>query len=403
MLVAEWDGKWRRPPHSEAVQGVRIAYLMPALSQARKSSLSRFLSLLNGPFKFLGGRFNGLESCCRFPGGSTIQFVSQEQREATRGMRTDAVLVDEADDIEMGTFGGIVMPWLSEPHSLNLVLMGGTPRRGRHGLLYDGFRNGVESFQGWRSFRATWQDFPEHVSSEFALSERARLERAGQLAVFKREWEIDFDAGEGLVFPHFTPDVHVRPRDPNAVWTEILVGGDHGWEDPGVLLIIGVIGKGADAVCHVLWECYQRQQPNAWWDQKAREIVSWYPQARWYLDPSRPDRIEDYRRCGARTHAAQNGIEAGVATIADLLSVRETNDSPPRRISRLYIDPSCKNLIAEMSQYRRKRDPRDPDRYLEAIDGRNDHAIDSLKYAVLTHFGAPAGGRNEANVDRRPR
>ena len=86
--------------------------------------------------------------------------------------------------------------------------------------------------------------------------------------------------------------------------------------------------------------------------------------------------------------SGKGNVETGVAFVADALFVR--SDEEGRRWSQLYIDPSCKHTIEEFGLYRRKRDPRDHERVIDEIDSsKNDHAMDSLRYAMYSHFGGP--------------
>jgi hypothetical protein len=59
------------------------------------------------------------------------------------------------------------------------------------------------------------------------------------------------------------------------------------------------------------------------------------------------------------------------------------------------VAPCCANGIREISEYRRKRDPQDPDRYLEAIEDKNNHAMDADRYALFAQFGKPPSTRTE--------
>lgn len=396
LLVAEWDGKERRHEVSGAsVRGVRIAYLMPAATQARKTVLDRFREKLDGQFRHLGGSINLVELRVTFPGGSWIQFVSQEQGTLVRGLRCDVIAVDECDDIDIEFFSAVCKPWLSEPFSLKRSLLGGTPKRGRYGLLHQTYRLGQARAEGHWSLHATWRDAPEHVDSAFVARERRIAEQTGQLPTFLREWECNFDSAGDLVYPMFSEAIHVRTPDPRVVWSEYLVGVDHGYEDPGCFLVIGVAGSGRDATCHVLREIYRKHQIEDWWEDRVPEVLAMRKGAvpmRWYADPSRPERIIALQKRGARFVEANNAIEDGVSSVANLLAVRETNDG--RKFSRLYIDPSCVNTIRELGLYRRKRDPKNKEHVLDDIEDRNNHAMDALRYPCMTRFGVPHASRH---------
>ncbi len=392
LLVAAFKGQTRSTPDAEPVSGVRIVYLLPATTQAKKTVLGRFEGKLLGSFKFLGGKFNHNDMRADFPDGSWIQFVSQEQRELIRGLRCDASFVDEADDIDPEFYQAVASPWLSEPVSLKRSMLGGTPTRGRYGLLYQRFKWGVEGREGHYAKRATWQDAPEHVDRDYVARQRALAEESGTLATFLREWECDFDAAEGLVYPMFSEALHVKEPPSDAVWSEFLVGVDHGYEDAGVFLRIGIAGNGRDAIAWVLDEVYKNHEVEDWWVAKAKAVIkATKGRMRWYPDPSQPARIQALQRAGCHIAPVDNSIEDGVSAVANQLAVRTTADG--KRYTKLYVAPQCKNLIREFSLYRRKRDPRNKDLILDDIQDKNNHAMDALRYAIFGRFGGPSGNR----------
>lgn len=380
LLVAEWDGKYR--PGSP-VPGVRIVLLMPTLEQAKKVHARLMIDELEGKWAFLGGQVNRTEWRVSFPGGSWIQWVTAERARNIRGLRCDVICIDECDDIEKEVAKAICQPWLSEPHSLGMMVWAGTPTRGRHGLLYEGFKLGNDGSPGYFAFHTTYRDVPEFVDVDRIERERANISPE----LFAREWLCDFDAAEGLVYPMFKASFHVRPPHQGVVWSEVLVGVDHGYEHPGAIVVIGVAGSGRDAVCHVLKEVYSRQKTESWWIERAAEIQADYPKAKWFADPSQPARI-DALRTEAKVNivAADNDVDDGVSCVADKLIIR---DRPTGPIANFYVDPSCAGLIKEFGLYRRKRDPKNRERVLDDIHKVHDDAQDAVRYALLSRFGKP--------------
>src|SRR5262249_27273636 len=160
---------------------------------------------------------------------------------------------------------------------LRLMMLSGTPKRGRYGLLWAAHNDWPKALPDKRfSIHAAYKDAPRQVSAQFV--EELRQTREGSEATYRREYLCAFDAGERLVYPMFTPTCHVREPVPGQVWSEILVGVDHGFEDPGVFLVAGVIGQGKDAVVHVLEEVYESGHESGWWDAKAVEVAGRYAQ-----------------------------------------------------------------------------------------------------------------------------
>lgn len=389
ILVAMHDHKWRDGmPHP----GVRIVFLMPALSQARGAIVLLFVNMLVGNWRFLGGKWDKQKLTCQFPGGSYLHFVSQEQREFLRSRRADVLLVDEADDIRKAVYNNTISPWLSEPFSLAIRIAGGTPMLGRKGLLYELYDLAQAGFPRHFGRRASGHDVPQ-VGADFLAGERAKAERNGTLAAYKREYECDFDSAEGLVFPMFC-NMHVADPWAEVVPTEVIIGVDHGWEDAGVFAIGLVYGSGQEAIVHFDEEVYASHQVETWWVDKARSIKARYPNARWYADPSRPDRIEALRRhAGIKIVGGENARDDGISAVADRFAIRIGGNDKP--YVRLKISPRCTNGLKEVGSYRYKRDPRNPERHMDVVDDRDDHFCDAIRYAIFSRFGKPLPQRSD--------
>lgn len=429
QLVAQHDGK-RRKEAAKPLKGVRITSLMPTLKQFKDVHGADIETELapDGPWGFLRGKYDRSSGTVSFPGGSWVKPFPATAHNArtSRGMRTDVLDADELDDIDAEVYDAVATPWLSEPWSLGLELPGGTPTRARHGLwwrvleatkLGRKLRNGeitdaealampagiailsvLESLsdEDWPAElprdperatlvvlsnyygrHATYRDAPETVSPLAA----ARAKATTPKATFEREWEANPDAGEGLVYP-FEEDFHVRRPPPLSAFSEFLVGGDHGWVDPGVLALIGIQGHGNDAVAWVLDEWYESECPNALWDARAKDWVATYNPKFW-LDPSRPDRIDDFKRAGCRLGESDNNILGGIARVADLLFIRQTETGD--RWARLYVSPICVNTIREFGLYRRKKRP--DGTFDDEPADKDNHAMDAVRYGVVGRFG----------------
>lgn len=443
LLVAQWDGRWRPsvPVLNRGLSipkrpGVRIVFLMPTLEQFRKVHLPDFLYELESEWSFLGaGSGKGSNKTSlrfNFPGHSWVQVVSAEAAQGARGLRCDVLVGDEIDDVDPEVLEAISQAWFTEPHSLRITILGGTPKRGRYGILYAGhasWPNDPRLAATHHSVHATCYDAPRQVDRAYVEGTIRPKTRAG---IFAREYLADFDAAEGLVYAMFRADFHVREADYGVPWSEILIGVDHGTSDPGVFLVIGVLGHGRDATLHVLEEVYQTDKDTTWWmdqaERLAREYARFPIRQRWYADASRPDRILDLRRrirekvpaleARCSVEAGDNAIEAGVDAVADRLVLRlmtaegetllEADQTAEgelvnvKRYARLYVDPSCVNTISEFGLYKRKRDPRNTEHVLDDILDRDNHAMDALRYAVFTRFGGPDKRRHELPTHNAP-
>ena len=425
LLVSEWEYK-QRPGARRELKGVRINLLMPTLKQAKDVHLEGVETELAGEWAHLRPtRIDRQSFQVDFPGGSRIKVfpASSYNSRTARGMRCDVLVCDEVDDIDADVYDGVGVPWLSEPFSLGIELLGGTPTKGRHGLWYRSREAGAlggklrtgqiddatalalpvaqairEVFSSLRErdwpehlprdpdqaalavlrsyygFHATYRDSPETVG---ALAV-ARAKATTPKATFEREWEANPDAGEGLVYP-FDEAFHVQEPPPLSSFREFHVGMDHGWTDAGVLVLSGVLGHGNDAELWLLDEWYESECPNHIWNERAKA----WNFAKFWPDPSRPDRINDLRSAGLKVGETDNDIHGGLARVADLLFIREREDG--ERYARMYVSPKCKNSIREFGLYRRKKRP--DGTFDEDPQDKDNHAMDAIRYMAVGRFG----------------
>ena len=84
---------------------------------------------------------------------------------------------------------------------------------------------------------------------------------------------------------------------------------------------------------------------------------------------------------GIKCRRANKSVLSGIETVAAHLKVQK--DGRPR----LFIHPSCRNLVRELRDYEWAKDEGD-----QPVDG-NDHAVDALRYFLHTLRG---GGRKRA-------
>src|SRR3954470_7528165 len=262
LLISQWEYRERKTPDG-TISGVRIVFLLPTFKQFRDVHSRALLRELGEDFAFLGGKVDGTTFTVTFPGGSSIQVfpASEHGGQRARGIRADVVILDEADDIDGSVFDEVISPWFTEPWSLKIKIASGTPKRGRHGLLFrlheagrkgdrirggqlDGFKpDEIEALRQFHTIHATYRDAPENVDRRAVELAKVTM----PLASFEREFECNFDSGEGLVY-QFDEAFHVREPPALTEFREFVVGVDHGWTDAGVMLLIGIQGHGEDAV-----------------------------------------------------------------------------------------------------------------------------------------------------------
>jgi hypothetical protein len=388
LLIAEYDGTTRATPAGD-LRGVRVNLLLPTFTDFKRLGHAQKLVeelARGGKWGCLRADINKSDWTVRFPGGSYLQVLTAETE--NRGARSDMVGIDEADEIPLAYYESVVGPWFTEPFSLNRQIVTGTPKKGRYGLLYHAYKVWTygdaehEPVPRCYSFHATVLEATGDIISRAEI-ERARL---GNKARFETEYLCNFDAGEGLVYPHFRDEFHVRYPHPETEWREFVVGVDWGYEDPNIYLAFGIAGHGRDVQLHLLGEWVVRQKTPSELIELARHVDGLFPNARWYADPADPEKIEMLRRpvqlgpdgynrggAGVRISKANNSID-GLATVADVLLVRQRRE-PLGEWAQLFVHPDCKHTIHEFGLYRRKKESRSSDTFKDDLAPGNDHCL----------------------------
>lgn len=175
-----------------------------------------------------------------------------------------------------------------------------------------------------------------------------------------------FAAPTGLVYPDFSRERHVV----NGAIVDRLDGAwrcygyDHGWSDPRVVLEVGRTGYGQLVVL----------------DEFYREGVEYERAVSWLREHEKPEGIvhaehepehqEAFRRAGYRVEPAVKDLDEGIPAVRDRLDWRDDPDGRPG----LLVHERCANTIREFLDYQE-----DDVGTAKAVD----HALDSLRYAVM--------------------
>jgi len=370
---------------------LKIGLLMPSLKQARAvfwypHLLPDYYGELKGAIR---GKPNLSELSVVYTNGSRLSTWGFENAGSIRGQRFDVIVQDETDDMSMELEASIVEPTMSRAGKNAIVVKAGTYTRGRYGILYRDMSLASAGEPGYFGLRITSEQSPQ-VDQDWLRSVKQRINPR----TYDREYLVNPDSGEGLVYPHF---VEVPREDGfthvvearQTTWSEVLVGCDWGFEHPGCYLVGGVIGSGRDAVVHCIEEVYASGYTEGWWIERAKEIRARYPYAHWYGGPDRPERIEALKhQAHVNIQPADNSVKEGIDTVADMMAICEDAQG---RYTHLLVDPCCKGLIAEFGKYRRRKDVKrsaggDPV-FSDEIEKVSDDACDSLRYMLHSRFG----------------
>ena len=175
-------------------------------------------------------------------------------------------------------------------------------------------------------------------------------------------------AAEGLVYPMFDPERHLRPfSGGGGLW---YISVDYGTRNPCSMGLWSVDGGIAHRVAEFYFD--GRRERRAMTDEEYYQALERLAGGRiiQYVvaDPSAASFLECIRRHGRfRVRGADNAVLPGIRTVAGLLAA-----------GRLFIDPSCRDCVRELQGYRWEE--QGEDRPVK----ENDHAMDEMRYFCYT-------------------
>lgn len=343
----------------------------PTYPMLRDATQRTFFDLLP---RLLIRQYHRAEERLTLTNGAEVLFRSLETPDRARGVNLAWFWLDEAP--LCGYYA-----WQ--------VLKGRLRQRGHHTAAWaTGTPRGLDPFardfethpaHGHALYRAsTWAN-AHHLPESFIAD-------LGYTGAFARQ-EIDgqFVAFDGLVYAFdATPgenvrDPNERPGGAEAPWARVIGGVDWGYTHPTAALVFGVDG---DQRFWQLDEFYQRRASLEETVLPALvDLTRRWSVAEWYCGPDEPEHIVALRlalaRAGlrARVTGAENGVRAGIQTVAALLGKR------PDGACGLVVAPSCVHTLAEYRQYQwvsaaAGHDPAEQPLKL------NDDAMDATRYAL---------------------
>lgn len=162
---------------------------------------------------------------------------------------------------------------------------------------------------------------------------------------------------------------YVVVKDLPSSYDEIIYGVDFGYNNPSVILEIGI----KDGNIYIIKELYKTHLTNSELIEEMKKFV--HANSDVYADSAEPQRIKEIEEAGFNIYAAKKEVKNGI----DFLKRKK-----------IYIHENCINTIEEIKNYKYKEDRQG--NVLEEPVKFNDHAMDAMRYAVYTHetkYGEP--------------
>jgi hypothetical protein len=323
--------------------------LVLLLSRAQRQALELFRYVKEG-YRALGRPLSALrQTTTQIELGNGSRLVALPGREETiRGFQgVNLLILDEAARIPDALYRA-VRPMTGTARGRTVCLS--TPY-GRQGFFW---KSWSDEGGPWVRFRVPWQSCPR-LGADFIAEERRQFGDAW----VAQEYECDFAAHEGLVYPDFERCVP-EPWEPPTGGRR--VGGiDFGFRNP-FAAVWGTVDRE-----DVLWVEAERYARGTLMHENAAALPRGVT---WHADPSGAQEIAGLRAAGHVVRRGVNDIRAGIQAVTARLQTGRL------KVSR----QGCPQLLAEARLYRYPGEG-DPDTGENPVDKHN-HALAALRYLI---------------------
>lgn len=344
-------------------KGRKICYIAPTYQQARDIAWVELVKILNPIATKINETRLEITVQTQDKGKSTIFLRGWESVDTLRGQAFDFLVIDEIASMRNWetNWNMILRPTLTDTAGEALFIS--TPKGFNH--FYDLYnkQNDKQGGKDYKSFHFTSFDNPFLAKGEL---EKARSEVSEDQ--FAQEYLADFRRQEGLVYKEFDRKLHLYEEMPKVRKISYLAGIDFGYTNPCAVLHIY---KDFDYNYWVEDEYYKTGQTDA----KVADYVKSCQFNYVFPDPENPAAIEELNQRGVNIREVVKGkdsIRNGISRVREMF-----------KQNKLRINKRCINLITELESYH--YDTPDPDRNeRENPIKDNDHALDALRYVIIT-------------------
>jgi len=294
----------------------------------------------------------------KYGGTSLLQLRGWEAVEAERGKRNDFLVLDEVASMRnfWAGWNEVLRPTLTDTKGEALFIS--TPNGFNH--FYD-LANLELTDDDYKSFHFSTYDNPHIPVDEI---EKAKKELSPEQ--FLQEYMASFQKTAGLVYKEFSRERHLYDTLPEGNFSKIA-GIDFGYHQAAV---IDIRTNGNEYYIEDEWYKSERTETQL------AEFVATSGYQAIYPDPESANGCEELRRQGLNVREVAKGkdsVKHGIDKVRELLINR-----------RLKINRKCVNLISEFEMY-----SYDEDKPTDKPIKEHDHALDALRYALMTADFSP--------------
>lgn len=316
---------------------------LPAL---RASAERDFFEILQNLGIYTEANHNKTERIYKFANGTIIEFFSTDNEMKVRGRKREVLFVNEANELDFATFQQLIL------RTSEFCVIDYNPSEANH-WIYDN----ILTRQDCKFYKLTYKDNPFLPPS--IVSEIEHLKN-----IDYQLWQV-FGLGErgASLATIYNNYVLVDSIPDNG---EVVFGLDFGFNNPTALTKVCYKNE-----TYYIEEClYKSGLTNSELLPILQNIVG---KRLVYCDSAEPARIKELQKAGINAIPAKKEVEAGVLFV---------------KSSKLAITKTSVNLLKEIRNYKYKQTP--DGKILDEVLKLNDHACDSFRYAIYTHFGNTA-------------
>lgn len=319
--------------------------------------------------------------------GSQILFRSAENASDTedkiRNVTIAGFFIDQVEELTGGAYFQLyetLVSRMSDPRGPGKALLVANPGPEDH-WVYKRFVDPLTKEPQTRRVGVSLMENQHNLDSKYV---HRMLRRKETNPMFFRRFILgEWGAFGGKRFPSWDAQLHVVEPFPVPTGWEIVQGIDFGWANPTASIWCAIDYEGR---WWVVAEHYEKEKPVSFHARAMKQIESDMnisPSSIW-MDPSTWARRSEYESPGMEfadygifAGRAQNDRLGGWNRIDEMLSEKMKDGFP-----RLRFFNTCPNLIRELPSAKIKDGTDD-------IEKENDHALDALRYAIMSRMPAP--------------
>ena len=337
-----------------------VVIVRKTIPSLKRTIIKDFEDIMNAMGIWNQNDFNITDRIYEFYTGSTITFISTDNPEKLRGMKSSILWLEEANEVDSES-------WLQlRLRCTGPIILSLNPTISPH--------HWIRGIEGATQYFTTFRNNP-YLERE-VINSIKELERTNPKA-----WRV-YGMGEFVTNDKAVFDFEVCEWAPNDAEV-VCLGVDFGYSsDPTA--IVTLLRKDRDI--WLIENCYERGMVTTEIGNRLKSIVG---DTRWeiWADSAEPRLIEELYRMGLNIRPVIKGKDSVNFGIGVLQSYQ------------LHLPKACQNLVNEFYGYEWQSDRFG--RQLDRPTDFNNHLIDAARYGAMMRLSVKAENKGKYNISIR--